>query len=1462
MRLPFKRGRGRFDQSCDALVELLERRQLLNGTPQLSVTTSAVNNAVAFNTVAQGYSGAAPSPVETATITDAGSAPLTFAAGAFSIINDPSTTAAASDFAITNSGSLPSSLAPGQSFTIDLQYTATAVGLQSALLQIQSNDPVNPTVDVNLHGIGTAGQFGTLEPSLVQVLLAQNIPTIVGAGPNDSNVNTQAYPINPDPSSQEVPMQRLVVANAADPVTITPLASFSAATPAVSRIGYYTPGDSSAMTELFYVGESEAQTVDPTVLGATSFNPGSAPFGLYGEFPGTTIPSGQLDIHYSEDALNTGSTDGLRKIRFFPMETANGTVVPNSYVFAIEDYDSSSYNSFINFVGIISNVQAAPNATMGSVPSNTAANNPPVMGINLNQTSPGSNTLVFNDLTVPNAVKSDVVHNTQSITINNTGDQPLVLNSLTLSDTTNWELVNPPAPGTSIAAGSSLNVTIQFIANSDPPHTGNETNDIQSASVVPSDQAGGVWNGTLTINSNDPVNPTQTVNLAGYWQYESEHENEPGFHTLTDLLWGYDMNDTGSASTDGTEFPNNGNTPVIYGSEVDPSTDQGLLVAADPTQPVSLIELAAFHSQYATPKAYVTTNGTAQEVDLTSISESGSTVTVDTYPAETFQVGQQVNIESVSPLGYDGTFTITSTPNSSTFTYSAASGLGPTSPLVAQAQSGWYPVGGSSNSNLLFEDAPNNGQSVYPNLLADPYSGNSSVETTFNPTGAFGINLDGQYSQDSLNSQDLQYDASEHALRFFPVVDASGDVVPNTYIVGLDYRNYVDPNGDYQDLFELVTNVTFEATPPTPIDLQATNAGSGVNLQWTAMSGAVSYNVLASVNGGAFAQINGSPITSSSFVDTTEPSGAAVQYEVISINSGGVASLPANASINLASTVTAPAAPAFEQADGSSETEVSLAWSAPAGATAYNLQREGPGQTSFVTIATGLTSTSYVDTNVTAGSTYQYEVQATNAGGSSAFSSPAEVTVASPQPVTSSPTISQADGSSGTQVVLTWSDASQVSSYQVQREGAGQTSFATLATGLTAATFTDTNVTPGDTYTYRVIAVDSAGGLTPSSTVVTTVAPPQSTLDVTVGKGALSFVRFLTSQNTLVTIRTSGPGTVTVDLAGDNLSSTASGKGAVITGTTTAIVEMTTNATTAASSITITTTGGNKTVDIGAITSASSLNSILAPTASLIGPLTVAGPMNRLTLGSAVAASVTIGGKLASLRATTINGASLAVSGTVGSLVANNWISNQAISATSINLIEILGNAEFNLAAGAVHSLLVRGDLQDSTLTFSGAGIEDLATLSAAEIENSQIDTAGNIGTITASVLDDSQIYAGTGADGPVIFPPISTGFPTSAKIASIKLRTIKGVFADIGSAIAASQIQTLSLGNIQFNNGGTPFGVQALSIKQLSGSNPSSGSFILRNLTSEAIVSADLSAKKIEPGDFTVEFLSQYSGS
>jgi autotransporter-associated beta strand protein len=57
------------------------------------------------------------------------------------------------------------------------------------------------------------------------------------------------------------------------------------------------------------------------------------------------------------------------------------------------------------------------------------------------------------------------------------------------------------------------------------------------------------------------------------------------------------------------------------------------------------------------------------DTGITSASESGTTVTITTAAAHPFQVGQLVNIAGVSVNNYNGIFTITAVPTSTTFTY-------------------------------------------------------------------------------------------------------------------------------------------------------------------------------------------------------------------------------------------------------------------------------------------------------------------------------------------------------------------------------------------------------------------------------------------------------------------------------------------------------------------------------------------------------------------------------------------------------------------------------------------------------------------------------------------------------------------------------------------------------------------------------------------------------------------------
>jgi len=864
-----------------------------------------------FNSVAPGYSGAGtPSHTDTLTISNTGTVALAFPSDGFTIIPDPSISANdSSAFAITNRTTLPTSVPPGQSFQVQLDYVATAVGPQSALLQIKSNDPTNPILTIQLHGIGTPGQFGYNEPSLVQVLRANDIPTIVGSGPNDSNGSNSYYPEVPDPSSQEVPMQRLVKAGAG-PVTITPLASFDTSVQPVLRFGYYTPGDPTDRTELFTINQSDAQTMNPTAIGATSFDPGASTFGLYAIFPGVTTSNGQPDIHYSEDAFNTLDPTYHRKFRFFPLENADGSVVANAYVVAAEDYNSPTYNSFVNFVGIIRNVKAAPGAPNG-----------PVLGLQNLDGQPFTDRLIFNRIQVPNTdqyVQGDVVHDTDTLQIINSGNQPLTVNSLTLSDTTNWQLVSPPAtPFTVAANGGTQNVTIKFIAQTSPKPPYNETNDYSNQEFLPETSVGGVYNATLTISSNDPANPSRSVQLAGYWQHHSEFEEEPSLQTLTNLIEGFQ---TDISNTIQPEYPNNGATPVYYGEEV----NAPYWNVADPTLPVSVRMLDAYHNQEFTNTSGVT--------------------------------------------------------------------------ALTTATVGWY-LQSSSTEHAVFSQQPRESQSVLPTIQG---SYTTQAFGTFTPTGTFGMYVDGEKSDNTLNTTDLSLGRSGHAIRFYPLRDRSGNLVPNTWLLTMDYQNGTFDNSDFQDVVYLVTNMRPAPQPPAPNDLFAVAPTTGgVSLQWAelAYANATTFNVLRSTSAnGTFTQLNGSPLTQTSYFDATAQPGVTYYYHVVAINSmTAVASEATDArAVAAAGVVTGPATPANLTATPSAS-GIALAWSAntESNLAGYNVLRASSASGPFTQLnPTLLTTPSFNDTTAPQGVVSYYEVVAVDTSNNA--SAPATISATRP----------------------------------------------------------------------------------------------------------------------------------------------------------------------------------------------------------------------------------------------------------------------------------------------------------------------------------------------------------------------------------------------------------------------------------------------------------------------------------
>ena len=459
------------------------------------------------------------------------------------------------------------------------------------------------------------------------------------------------------------------------------------------------------------------------------------------------------------------------------------------------------------------------------------------LALSNNEGLPNENRLVFNYIQNKNTNTPNVERDEETLTLKNTGTSTLTISSFTLSGP--FAVVGTaPAAGTQIAAGGSLPVTIAFNGTTQsgvPAHSVNETNESTNTN------GGAATTGSLTITSNDSTTPTQVVTLAGYYQSNSEDNEEPGINTIINTLFGYSTVLASSGQVPNysngqvdNDLPNidsgSTHTAVYYGQEVYSPTWQ----AANSTLPVTLTEVATFHTQ-----------GNNVQVGYVNGSESSPT---------THQLFTENGVEGQTLL-----------PSA---TYSGSTSTG------------------------------------------SPYSANIP-----DSAGPFGLRDDDEYSDNQINLNNGNTGGGGHHFRFYPLIDGSGNVVPNTYIVAQDYAILQSENYDFQDNVFILTNVvpTSTAIPPSPTNLTATSAADPT-LTWTGVnaSNLAGYNVYRSTNAsGPFTKLTATPTTATTYTDTASPpSGVTLYYQVTAVSTAAAPneSAPDTTSTN---TPTGPVANSF-----------------------------------------------------------------------------------------------------------------------------------------------------------------------------------------------------------------------------------------------------------------------------------------------------------------------------------------------------------------------------------------------------------------------------------------------------------------------------------------------------------------------------------------------------------------------
>ena len=193
--------------------------------------------------------------------------------------------------------------------------------------------------------------------------------------------------------------------------------------------------------------------------------------------------------------------------------------------------------------------------------------------------------------------------------------------------------------------------------------------------------------------------------------------------------------------------------------------------------------------------------------------------------------------------------------------------------------------------------------------------------------------------------------------------------------------------------------------PSVPTNVTATPGNAQVSLSWTSPSGATSFNIYWSTTSGVSpasgTKINGIP--SSSYTHPGLINGTSYYYVVTAVNAAGESAASAqvsatpNAAVPTQTPTAAPPAPSAVAATPGNA-QVSLSWTAPAGASSFNIYRSttsGMTPANGTRVGTGFGSSPYTDTGLANGTTYYYVVTAVNSGG--AESAPSAQVSAAPR---------------------------------------------------------------------------------------------------------------------------------------------------------------------------------------------------------------------------------------------------------------------------------------------------------------------------------------------------------------------------------------------------------------------------------------------------------------------------------
>ena len=328
-----------------------------------------------------------------------------------------------------------------------------------------------------------------------------------------------------------------------------------------------------------------------------------------------------------------------------------------------------------------------------------------------------------------------------------------------------------------------------------------------------------------------------------------------------------------------------------------------------------------------------------------------------------------------------------------------------------------------------------------------------------------------------------------------------GDYIKYSTVTGTSYTNtsYIENGNTYYyrvralnssgvaGAWSSVVSVTYKQTLPAPTVTGGNDAQGRPTLKWNAVTGAAKYEVYRarSLNGDyiKYSTVTGTSYTNTSYIED----GNTYYYKVRALKSDGTAGAWSSVvSVTYKQTLSAPTVTGGNDAQG----RPTLKWNAVSGAAKYEVYRARSMNGDYIKYST-VTGTSYTNTSyIENGNTYYYKVRALDANGTAgAWSSVVSVTY---KQTLSAPAVTGGNDSQG-RPTLKWNTVTGAAKYEVYRARSRSGEYIKYST-VTGTSYTNISyIENGNTYYYKVRALDANGTAGAWSSIVSVTYRAAST---------------------------------------------------------------------------------------------------------------------------------------------------------------------------------------------------------------------------------------------------------------------------------------------------------------------------------------------------------------------------------